>query len=147
MYSLITRKLNPLVSPKVLRQLFFFAVVGGSGLLLDIGVLFSLIEVAGLNPELAKVFSTTCAIFYTWALNRTVTFRNDDAALFWQFLSYFKYMLFGMLINYSVFYFVNTKLYWIEYGYAIAAALGSLCAMAINFASMKYRIFKNGASN
>ena len=109
--------------------------------------MFVLIELADLNAEIAKVFSTTCVIFYTWALNRTVTFANNDAALVRQLLKYFKYMLFGMLINYSVFYVVNLNLYWIEYGYAIAAASGSLCAMAFNFLSMKYRVFRNSSFN
>lgn len=147
MYLPINKKQKFLVSLTTFRQFIFFSTVGGSGLVLDIAILFALIEIAGLNAELAKIFSTTCVIVYTWILNRTITFADGDTALVRQLIKYFKYMLFGMFVNYSVFYFMNLKLSWLDYGYTIAAALGSLCAMVFNFLSMKYRVFRGRSLN
>ena len=68
------------------RQLLSFAVVGGAGFLLDVGVfnvlsltVFSSHTVAG-GPLYAKAISTLVAIAANWLGNRWLTFRDSRRA-------------------------------------------------------------------
>lgn len=51
-----------------------FVVVGCLGFVVDAGVVFLLFE-GGISPVLARIPALTAAIFTTWILNRTLTFR------------------------------------------------------------------------
>jgi putative flippase GtrA len=55
-------------------EFFRFVVVGCLGFVLDAGVVFVLSE-AGVSAVLARIPALAAAIFTTWILNRTLTFR------------------------------------------------------------------------
>jgi len=55
-------------------EFFRFVVVGCLGFVVDAGVVFVLSE-AGVSAVLARIPALAAAIFTTWILNRTLTFR------------------------------------------------------------------------
>ena len=55
-------------------EFFRFIVVGCLGFVVDAGMGFVLSE-AGVSPVLARIPALAAAIFTTWILNRTLTFR------------------------------------------------------------------------
>lgn len=55
-----------------------FALVGGTGFLIDAGLLTVLHNGAGLDPFSARLISITASAFATWRLNRGLTFGASD---------------------------------------------------------------------
>ncbi|KQX07718.1 MULTISPECIES: GtrA family protein [unclassified Leifsonia] len=71
---------------RLVRELLQFAFVGGTGLLLDVG-LFNLLTLSVLSahavhggPVFAKIISTSVAIAANWVGNRWLTFRDRRRA-------------------------------------------------------------------
>jgi dolichol-phosphate mannosyltransferase len=61
------------------RELLAFCVVGGSGVLINTGLLLLLSRVAGLRLELASPLAIEGAILWNYALNDRWTFRRRAA--------------------------------------------------------------------
>lgn len=61
-----------------LRQLIAYALVGGSGVLLDMGAFLLLYNVAGMNEQVANVLSTSLGITNNFVLNALFTFDKRD---------------------------------------------------------------------
>jgi putative flippase GtrA len=55
-----------------------FALVGGTGFLVDAGLLAALHHGAGFDPYSARLVSISASAFTTWRLNRSVTFGASD---------------------------------------------------------------------
>jgi putative flippase GtrA len=55
-------------------RLLRFGIVGSIGFAVDAAIVVLLVR-AGVRPYLARIPSLTSAIFVTWALNRTFTYR------------------------------------------------------------------------
>ncbi|MEU5280598.1 GtrA family protein [Streptomyces asoensis] len=64
-----------------LRQLITYALVGGSGVLLDLGAFLLLYNVAGLHEQVANVLSTSLGITNNFVLNALFTFGKRDRLL------------------------------------------------------------------
>ena len=71
---------------RLVRELFQFALVGGAGFLLDVG-LFNVLTLSALSahavhggPVFAKTISTSVAIAANWVGNRWLTFRDSRRA-------------------------------------------------------------------
>jgi putative flippase GtrA len=55
-----------------------FALVGGTGFLIDAGLLAALHNGVGLDPFTARLVSISASALTTWRLNRSVTFGASD---------------------------------------------------------------------
>ncbi|WP_328480085.1 GtrA family protein [Streptomyces sp. NBC_00377] len=75
-----------------LRQLVTYALVGGSGVLLDLGAFLLLYNVAGLHEQLANVLSTSLGITNNFVLNALFTFGRRDRLL----LRYLRFYCVGL---------------------------------------------------
>ena len=59
-------------------QFFRFAVVGGTGFIIDAGLLTILHDGFGLDPFSARVISMSISALTTWRLNRGLTFGASE---------------------------------------------------------------------
>ena len=64
-----------------MRRLVWFAVAGGTGLLVDAGVLALLLSATPLGPFAARVVSILTAMAMTWMINRRLTFGRSGRSL------------------------------------------------------------------
>jgi len=123
------------------KQLSQFAFAGLIGYFVDAGVLVVVYAWAG--PYFGRLISFTAAVFVTWLINRSLTFRRErDGKPMHQELSlYVLSMLGGGLINVItyfclVFYFkLSVEML------PVAVAIGSLAGMLVNFWLSKRFVF------
>lgn len=125
-----------------MKALFFFAVSGGIGFLIDVSVYYltSLL----VSYYIARLISFISAVLFTWWFNRNFTFNDviKNSNIIIEFLKYLSSMIVGGLLNYIAFILsINTfdvvKLYPI-----IGIALGSIVGMFINFILSRFIVYK-----
>ena len=112
-----------------------FAIIGGAGFFVDVGVLY-LLRHAGLDLYSARVFSFIAAVTFTWVGNRLFTFRTASEArrrLTAEWLLYLGAMTFGGLVNYGVYATLVTLLAPFREHPWLAVAAGTGAGMLINF--------------
>ena len=86
-----------------LGRLFSFAVAGGSGFVIDVGVLYLLIHFTPLGPFGARVISITCAMASNYLVNRTFTFGASDRSVIEEGARYSSIGIIGALLNYGIY--------------------------------------------
>ena len=79
-----------------------FGVVGGLAAALDYGVLALLVHL-GASPYVARIASLAVTVVFTWALNRSVTFRTAAPPSWREFGHYVLVALGGMALNYGIY--------------------------------------------
>ncbi|MFI5962731.1 GtrA family protein [Streptomyces asoensis] len=82
-----------------LRQLITYALVGGSGVLLDLGAFLLLYNVAGLHEQVANVLSTSLGITNNFVLNALFTFGKRDRLLL-RWLRFYSVGLTGIALTF-----------------------------------------------
>lgn len=104
-----------------------FAAVGATAAVVNLGLMFALVELFGFQGELMKnlanFLSIELSVFYSFALSRSWTWRDvprkSGRALFFQFLSFnaaafvavlFRVFLFALLEKAGIHYLVNVSL-------------------------------------
>lgn len=115
-----------------------FAVVGTIGFGIDSGTLQLLFSAANWNIYAARVVSFLLAALVTWMLNRRWTFHVKVPPSRKEWTFYTLCMTLGACINYGVFvlavYLLPAAAQWPILG----VALGSVCAMMVNYMSMHF---------
>ncbi|MGW3014932.1 GtrA family protein [Streptomyces longwoodensis] len=81
------------------RQLVTYALVGGSGVLLDLGAFLLLYDVAGWHEQPANVLSTSIGITNNFVLNALFTFRRRDRLLV-RYLRFYAVGLTGIALTF-----------------------------------------------
>ncbi|MER2605330.1 MAG: GtrA family protein [Siculibacillus sp.] len=69
--------LSPALTAR-LERIAKFAMTGGIGFVVDVGILTFLTVVFDVNPYLARVFAILVAMTTTWLINRRFTFKVHD---------------------------------------------------------------------
>jgi dolichol-phosphate mannosyltransferase len=82
-----------------LRQLITYALVGGSGVLLDMGAFLLLYNVAGMHEQVANVLSTSLGITNNFVLNALFTFSKRDRLLM-RYLRFYAVGLTGITLTF-----------------------------------------------
>ncbi|MBK3630442.1 GtrA family protein [Streptomyces sp. MBT49] len=82
-----------------MRQLITYALVGGSGVLLDLGAFLLLYNVAGLHEQVANVLSTSLGITNNFVLNALFTFGKRDRLLL-RWLRFYSVGLTGIALTF-----------------------------------------------
>ncbi|MGW0941932.1 GtrA family protein [Streptomyces sp. NPDC002623] len=85
-----------------LRQLITYALVGGSGVLLDMGAFLLLYNVAGMHEQVANVLSTSLGITNNFVLNALFTFDKRDRLLM-RYLRFYAVGLTGIGLTFVLF--------------------------------------------
>ncbi|AFE57945.1 GtrA family protein [Rahnella aceris] len=126
---------------KIIRELFFFGLVGTVGFLVDVGILYLLKPLIGLY--FGRAFSFLSAVFITWLFNRLYTFkdRETNKTLLFEFAHYLSYMLAGGAINLGSYYLLIHQVRFINEQPVYAVAFGSLAGMLVNFISSRFFLY------
>lgn len=124
------------------RQLTGFAAAGAGGFVVDAGVLQGLVSFADASPWAARAVSFTAAVVFTWWCNRTWSFRVQAKPSVGEFLRYLQSMIVGGVINWIVYGFVLARVELATTYPVIALVPAVAAAMAFNFSSMRFWIFR-----
>ena len=123
--------------------IFWFAVAGIIGFLVDVGVLYLLKGWLGLYAS--RVFSFLSAAFSTWLFNRAVTFRGRRSghSAGKELGIYLALMTIGGSVNYGVFALLVSRMSIAAQHPAIGVAAGSLAGMAVNLITSRFLLFRH----
>ena len=127
-----------------LRFFVPFLFVGTGGFLVDAFSLILLIELfqpASVGETLfLRCFGFSLGVLFTWLGNKHWTFRDRKGS--GSLLFYYPLMVLGALINLSAF---TLCLLWLPLASrypVIAVAFGTVVALFVNFASMRFLVFR-----
>lgn len=130
------------------KRFLKFATVGAAGSVTDLTILNLLVQVGGMRPVVANIFSFAAAVLQNFMLNRHWTFpesRQRQAHM--QLLSFAMVSIIGLLINTLILGVVDHLLqpFWINYignaqtGFTVSYNFAKLVAIGIvlfwNFAA------------
>ena len=87
-----------------------FAIVGGSGLLVDFGITYIFKEWVRANKYIANSLGFICAATSNYILNRLWTFQSADPRIARQYLLFVGISLVGLGINNAIVYVGNDRL-------------------------------------
>lgn len=118
------------------RAMRSFALVGGTGFVVESVIMTGLIRFAGWEPWHARIPSFTTALLITWLLNRTLTFpgrgpqRRSVEAFFYAVIQ-----IIGGGINLAI--FAVCLHYWPQLGGypVVPLAIGAAGSFGFNFAA------------
>lgn len=127
-------------------QFLRFAAAGAAGFVVDVSVLYLALWM-GSGYYLGRVISFLSAAFFTWQINRRLTFAAQaDGRRLHEGLRYLLAMSGGGILNYLVYsgvVRVAVHGWWLP---VLAVAAGSVTGLAANFLAAKFWVFKgNGA--
>ena len=80
-----------------------FAVAGGSGFVVDMTVLYVLLNFTPMGPFGARVFSIACAMTTNFLMNRTFTFGASGRSILEEGTRYSSIGLIGAGLNYLIY--------------------------------------------
>lgn len=86
-----------------LGRLFSFAFAGGSGFIIDVGVLYLLIHFTPLGPFGGRLISIACAMTSNYLVNRTFTFGASGRSVIEEGARYSSIGLIGAGLNYVIY--------------------------------------------
>ncbi len=114
------------------KRVFRFGIVGFSGILVNLGILFVLVEYAALNKDLASPLAIEISIINNFLWNDRWTFQSSAGELsIWRRLAFFNLVsIGGAIINYAVFLILAN---WSSLNYLLAQLAGILIAFSWNF--------------
>jgi putative flippase GtrA len=110
-------------SPGIVNRYMRHMIAGGFGVLIYTGLIAFCVEIIGLHPVSAAVFSTSLVALYTYAIQRLWVYNSNSS----HFRAVPKFIIVGMiavLLNSGVMFLVVEIFHW-WYG------LGIVCAAAI----------------
>jgi putative flippase GtrA len=124
-----------------------FGFVGACGYVVDTGALALGTDWGHLSFEAGRAFSIFCAMCFTWAGNRYLTFPERRArtlsGAFQEWLRFVGANLLGAVVNYAVsVLLLRYGPFPLNYKY-VAQAMGVLAGLVFNFTLSRAFVFKN----
>jgi putative flippase GtrA len=120
-----------------------FGLVGVLGFVVDAGVMQALVSLAGWGPVQARAISIPVAVFATWALNRTITFRDRDAPAMRSLARYIAVSAAGAAVNFVVYTGLVLSSHAMAATPMAALAIASIVALVVNFLGSKHFAFNH----
>lgn len=121
------------------QRFFNFCIVGVIGTVIDIGLLYCLVEYFYFPVLFATTISFCVAVINNYFLNKYFTFKSIEKNSLKQFIKYFSVSLIGLGINNTSMYFlINYLLCW----YIYSKMMTTLVVLFWNFLANKYWTFK-----
>ncbi|HWD50744.1 MAG TPA: GtrA family protein [Rhizomicrobium sp.] len=123
-----------------------FAVVGGTGFIVNEAVLYLIHEVFAVEPYAAGVLAFAVTVTYTWMGNRFLTFRDKAAhgarAMLQEWVKFVGANMIGFVVNYSTYIALITFAHPPLNNPYIALACGTLAGMLFNFTLSEKLVFR-----
>lgn len=124
-------------------QFIKFGMVGTVGFVVDAGVLYGFLYLAGLDPYSARVPAYLAAATTTWALNRAFTFRGAPAGRpLHQWARFLMVNAVGGVVNYAVYALLMLQGPPFTSHPVLAVAGGVLAGLVFNFAGSRKLVFR-----
>lgn len=127
-----------------LPQFVRFAIVGGLGFFIDVGVLLFLMHLFGVGPYRGRVVSYLCAATATWWMNRHFTFsRRPDAHRGKEWLMFVVCSSLAGVLNYAayaLFVFLFGQSPWSA---IIGVGLGACAGLLVNYTLSRRLVFRH----
>ncbi|WP_068086239.1 GtrA family protein [Polycladidibacter stylochi] len=123
-----------------------FCIVGTTGLLVDILVLYILLAWTNLNPFEARVLSIWAAMSNNWFLNRVFTFQSTRHSTRWrhitsQYLRFVMVNTLGACINYAAYSLLLIS--FVQLPPTLAVAIATFASLAFNYLGSKAFAFRS----
>jgi putative flippase GtrA len=132
--------LLPPVRAALLVQFLRFGTVGGLGFVVDTSVVYALRDDLGLYW--ARALSFLVVVTFTWALNRSWTFRGRGApGLLRQWALFLGANSSGAALNLSTYFVLVATVPFCATNPVVAVAAGAIAGMFINFALSRQVVF------
>lgn len=120
--------------------MFWFAVVGVIGFVVDAGVLLLMVEGLGADPYAGRAASFIAAASATWWLNRSLTFRSRRRKSFREWGFYLVLMAGGAAVNLSLYSLMVWRIGAAPIALIAALMVGTGGGMVVNFVSARYAL-------
>lgn len=141
---------------KTLAEFTKFCLIGGSGMMVDLTFVYlsmQIFMISGMVPKLfqfriARVIGFIFAVTTNFLLNRRFTFsRAEQGNIYRQYMSFFMVSLIGFTVNWFVSVYLYEHVAFFNTHYLIAAFMGILGGIAINFTGSKLFVFTHEKSS
>jgi len=122
------------------QRLLKFCVVGGSGTVVGLGVLYIFTDVVGLHYLVSNAIAFVCAVSNNYAWNSLWTFRDRKASP----TGYLKYVgtsLLGLGVNMIILGFFTSI---VGVYYMLSALIAIICAFLVNYTLSKRLVWIRG---
>ncbi|MET0746557.1 MAG: GtrA family protein [Rhizobium sp.] len=86
-----------------MKKLFWFAIAGSVGFVVDAGLLMLLLHFTPIGPFGARAVSIPAAMLATWFFNRSFTFEKSSQSLAIEGFRYGSVGVVSALINYGIY--------------------------------------------
>ncbi|WP_018701137.1 GtrA family protein [Amorphus coralli] len=125
-----------------LRRIFRFLVTGGTGFLVDAGVLSLVLATTAIGPIGARCLSFPAALLVTWTLNRTWSFGDRGRPrLSAELAGYVGVQVVGFLINSGIYVVLVTGIGGMQAPALVALFFGSAAAAFVTFALLNLKLY------
>lgn len=114
-----------------LERVLRFAIVGGTGFLVDAGLLTILHYRMGLDPFTARIISIAFAVLTTWRLNRAITFGASPSSQASEGVRYASVAIAVACLNYAVYCLLLAL--WRDMPPVLATVAATLVAMTFSY--------------
>ena len=124
-------------------ELIKFAVIGCSGIVVNLFFVFIAFDLLGIIYKLALVVGFIAAVTTNFLLNRKFTFEGAGKGDFIkQYEAFFVTCLIGFAINWIISVYLFTHISFFHQFYLFTTLLGIICGMMFNFIGSKFFVFK-----
>lgn len=130
-----------------LRELSLFGIGGVLGLAIDSAALLALHHLAHIDLYSGRLASFLCAATFTWAYNRSVTFRSRHPAKWSQWSQFVLVNSIGGLVNLGTYTVLLSTVAAVAEQPVLGVAAGSLAGFAFNYCLSKALVFRPGPSS
>ncbi|MCP4132012.1 MAG: glycosyltransferase family 2 protein [bacterium] len=133
---------------KTLAEFIKFSLVGGTGMLVDLTLVYLAKDKIGLSFRIARVIGFLFALTTNFLLNRKFTFEKaEEGNVYKQYISFFGVSALGFAVNWFLSVYLNENTLFFEEHYLFAAFFGILGGLVVNFSGSKLFVFKHNNSD
>ncbi|HOK03383.1 MAG TPA: glycosyltransferase family 2 protein [Spirochaetota bacterium] len=127
---------------RTLSEFIVFSLIGASGMVVDLSFVFISYDILNLNFRVARVIGFVFALTSNFMLNRKFNFPKNGHGIIKQYIRFFIVSLTGFAVNWTIsVYLYETRPFFNKY-YLLAAFLGILGGLSVNFLGSKFYVFK-----
>ncbi len=127
---------------RTLGEFVVFSLIGATGMVVDLTFVFISYDILSIPFRLARAIGFVFALTSNFMLNRKFNFPKTGHGLMRQYLKFFAVSLAGFALNWTIsVYLYDTRDFFHRY-YLIAAFLGIVGGLLINFLGSKFFVFR-----
>lgn len=127
---------------RTLSEFVVFSLIGASGMVVDLTFVFISYDIMDIPFRSSRAIGFIFALTSNFMLNRKFNFPKSGHGLINQYIRFFAVSLAGFALNWTIsVYLYDTKEFFHRY-YLLAAFLGIVGGLAVNFLGSKFFVFR-----